>query len=82
MSEQENRDTLERYHQEYLKRQNIHAVDDLMRDDYVEEYPQSGERIRSKDSARTMYESYPGLRWPPHERLRDSRIRGRQDQEG
>jgi len=29
-------------------------------DDYVEEYPQSGERIRGKQTARTVNENYPG----------------------
>jgi hypothetical protein len=53
IGEQDNRDTLER--------QNIAAIDDLMHDDYVEEYPQSGERIRGKESARTVYENYPGI---------------------
>jgi len=61
VSEQENRDTLERYRQEFFERQNIDAIDDLMHEDYVEEYPQSGERIRGKDNARTMYESYPSI---------------------
>ena len=53
MSEQQNRDILES--------QNIDAIDDLIHDDYVEEYPQSGERIRGKDNARTVYENYPGI---------------------
>ena len=61
MSEQENRDTLERYRQAFFERQDIDAIDNLMHDDYVEEYPQSGERIRGKDNVRTMYESYPSL---------------------
>jgi len=61
MSELENRDILERYRQEFFERQNIDAIDDLMHDDYVEEYPQSGERIRGKDNARTVYENYPGI---------------------
>ena len=61
MSEQDNRDTLERYRQEFFERQNIDAIDDLVHDEYVEEYPQSGERIRGKQNARTIYESYPGL---------------------
>ena len=39
MSEQENRDILERYGQEFFERQNIDAIDDLMHDAYVEEYP-------------------------------------------
>jgi ketosteroid isomerase-like protein len=61
MSEQENRDTLERYRQEFFERQDIDAIADLMHDDYVEEYPQSGERIRGKDNARTVYENYPSI---------------------
>ena len=61
MSEQQNRDTLERYRQAFFERQDIDAIDDLMHDDYVEEIPQSGERIRGKDNARTVYENYPGL---------------------
>jgi len=61
VSEQENRDTLERYRQEFFERQDIDAIADLMHDDYVEEYPQSGEKIRGKDNVRTVYENYPGL---------------------
>ena len=45
----------------FFERQYIDAIDDLMHDDYVEEYPQSGERIRGKDNARTIYENYPGI---------------------
>ena len=40
MSEQENRDTLERYRQEFFERQDIDAIADLMHDDYVEDYPE------------------------------------------
>ena len=54
MSEQDNRGTLERYGQEFFERQNIDAIDDLMHDDYVEEYPQSGERIRTKTRGPSM----------------------------
>jgi ketosteroid isomerase-like protein len=61
MSEQENRDTLERYRQEFFERKDIDAIADLVHDDYVEEYPQSGERIRGKDNARTVYENYPSI---------------------
>jgi ketosteroid isomerase-like protein len=61
VSEQENRDTLERYRQAWFERQDIDAIADLMHDAYVEEYPQSGERIRGKDNVRTVYENYPGL---------------------
>ena len=61
MSKQENRDILERYRQGFFERQNIDAIDDLMHDDYVEEYPQSGERIRGNDNARMFYENYLGI---------------------
>jgi ketosteroid isomerase-like protein len=44
MSEQENRDTLERYLQALVRR-DLDSMADLVHDDYVEEYPQSGERI-------------------------------------
>jgi ketosteroid isomerase-like protein len=53
--------TLERYRQAFFERQDIDAIADLMHDDYVEEYPQSGEKIRGKDNVRTVYENYPGL---------------------
>ena len=45
MSEQENRNTLERFFQAFA-RHDLDIIDDLVHDDYVEEYPQSGERIR------------------------------------
>jgi hypothetical protein len=60
VSEQQNRDALERYI-EAFERQDISATADLMHDDYVEEYPQSGERIRGKQNARSILENYPGL---------------------
>ncbi len=47
MSEQENRITLERLVQAFQER-DMDAVADLVHDDVVEEYPQSGERIRGK----------------------------------
>jgi len=55
-SEQENRDTLERYRQEFFERQNIDAIDDLMHDDYVEEYPSGARGF----AARTMHD--PSMR--------------------
>jgi hypothetical protein len=61
MSEQENRDALERYRQAWFEHQDIEAAADLLHDDYVEEYPQSGERIRGKGNARGVYENYPGI---------------------
>jgi hypothetical protein len=34
---------------------------ELMHDDYLEEYPQSGERIRGKHNARGVHENYPSM---------------------
>jgi ketosteroid isomerase-like protein len=59
MSERESRDTLERLFQAF-GRQDLDAIDDLLHDDYVEEYPQSGERIRGKHNSRVVGENYPG----------------------
>jgi ketosteroid isomerase-like protein len=45
VSEQQNRDALERYI-EAIGRQDADVMAELVHEDYVEEYPQSGERIR------------------------------------
>ena len=60
MSEQQNRDALERRLEAY-ERHEIDPFFELLDDDYVEEYPQSGERIRGKDNRRKIAENYPGL---------------------
>ena len=60
MSEQQNRDALERRLEAYERRE-IDPFFELLDDDYVEEYPQSGERIRGKDNRRKIAENYPGL---------------------
>ena len=59
MPEQQNRDALER-RCEAFERHDIDAFIDLLDDNYVEEYPQSGERIRGKDNRRKIPENYPG----------------------
>ena len=59
MSEQVNRNTLERYFQAF-ERHDLDTIDALLHDDYVEEYPQSGESIRGKHNARMDAENYPG----------------------
>jgi hypothetical protein len=59
MSEQENRDTLERYFRAF-GRHDLDAIEHLLHEDYVEEYPQSGERIRGKHNVRMVAENYPG----------------------
>jgi hypothetical protein len=61
MSAQVNRDTLERYRQVWFENQDMDAAADLLHDDYLEEYHQSGERIRGKDNARSVYENYPAI---------------------
>ena len=61
MSEQQNRDTLERFRREVMGGQDIDAMAELMHDDYIEEYPQSGERIRGRQNARSVYENYPSM---------------------
>jgi ketosteroid isomerase-like protein len=60
VSEQQTRDTLERF-LEAFSRRDLDAMVELIHDDVVEEYPQSGERIRGKDNVRTIYENYPHL---------------------
>jgi ketosteroid isomerase-like protein len=65
VSEQQNRDAIERFF-EAFERGDIDVLDDIVHDDYVEEYPQSGERIRGKHNLRAVNENYPGL--PTHDR--------------
>jgi hypothetical protein len=59
MSEEGYRNTLERYVQA-LARQDLDAIEDHLHDDYVEEYPQSSERIRGKHNWRSILQNYPG----------------------
>jgi hypothetical protein len=60
VSEQQNRETLERYF-ETFERQEPVAFVEFLHDDYIEEFPQSGERIHGKDNRRKIAENYPGL---------------------
>lgn len=59
MSEQENRETIERYIQAFEHR-DLDTIPGLMHDDYVEAFPQSAERIRGRQNARSVLENYPG----------------------
>ena len=59
MSEQENRDVIERFEVAFEKR-DPDAIAELMHDDYVREFPQSGEKIRGKQDARSVLENFPG----------------------
>ena len=58
MSEQEIQETIERYFQAF-ERRDLDASAGLMHDDYIEEFPQSGERIRGKQNARSILEGFP-----------------------
>jgi SnoaL-like domain len=60
VSEQQNREALERYI-EAIGRQDPDVMAELVHEDYVEEYPQSGERIRGKQNALSILENYPSL---------------------
>jgi len=60
VSEQQNRDALERFLQVF-ERGDLDAAADFLHDDYVEEYPQSGERIRGKENWLSIVKTYPGL---------------------
>ena len=59
MSEEGNRNTLQRYVQ-VLARQDLDTIEDHLHDDYVEEYPQSSERISGKHNWRSILQNYPG----------------------
>src|SRR5215208_1544935 len=60
VSEQQNRDAIERFF-EAFERGDVDVLDDIVHDDYVEEYPQSGARIRGKHNLRAVNENYPGM---------------------
>jgi ketosteroid isomerase-like protein len=55
----DNRKTVEQFI-EAMAANDIEAQERLLSDDFVEEYPQSGERIRGKDNRRGIIENYPG----------------------
>jgi hypothetical protein len=60
MSEQQNRDTLERYVQALIQH-DMDTPEEYLHDDYVEEFSQSGEWIRGKQNYRSIAQNYPGL---------------------
>jgi len=55
----DNRTTVEQFVQAMMKN-DVEAQERLLSDDFVEEYPQSGERIRGKANRRGIIENYPG----------------------
>ena len=58
ISEQANRKTLERLVQAFQQR-DVDALAELVHDDIVEEYPQSGERVRGKQNYLRLFENFP-----------------------
>src|SRR2546428_257357 len=54
----DNRTTVEKFLRA-MAANDIEAQERLLSDDFVEEYPQSGERIRGKDNRRAIIENYP-----------------------
>jgi limonene-1,2-epoxide hydrolase len=60
MSEHENRAAVERYW-DALSKQDFEAAAAELHDDFVETYPQSGERIRGTDNWMGLVSNYPGF---------------------
>ena len=55
----DNRTTVEQF-LKAMAANDIEAQERLLSDDFVEEYPQSGEVIRGKENRRAIMENYPG----------------------
>ncbi len=60
MSEQQNRETLERLLRAFVQ-QNFDDLEDLLHEDVVEQYPQSGERIRGLQNYQSYVENVPRM---------------------
>lgn len=58
MSEESHRAIVERYASALVA--DLDTLEQLQHPDFVEEYPQSGERIRGRENFRKVYENYPG----------------------
>ena len=59
MAELTNRDVVERF-REAMNASDFDRADQYLADDLVEDYPQSGERIRGRANRRAVVEHYPG----------------------
>ena len=60
MSEEKNRQILDEYVRA-IQNEDLDTIYGFIDDNYIEEYPQSGERIRGKENFRKMYDNFPGL---------------------
>lgn len=59
MSELNTRETVDRY-LDGMQRSDPDAISAVLHEEYVEDYPQSGERIRGAANLRGIIEHYPG----------------------
>lgn len=57
MGEQSNRQVVERYVNALVD--DLDTLEDLQHPDFIEEFPQSGERIRGRENFRKIHENYP-----------------------
>jgi hypothetical protein len=75
-----NRRTIERYRDAVERgemQELTELVDELAADDFVDEWPQSGERIRGRENMRRLNESYEGATGTsPKMKLREIRSEG------
>lgn len=76
MGEQENRHTIELWAKTLESgdmEQMLSAFSNYVTDDFVQEWPQSGERIRGKENAMAINKNYPGM---PKMELGEIRVSG------
>jgi ketosteroid isomerase-like protein len=60
MGAEENRHAIERLWQ-LMEKQDWKAAGELLHDDFVQEWPQSGERIRGRDNSMAINQNSPGF---------------------
>jgi ketosteroid isomerase-like protein len=60
MGAEENRQTIERLWQ-LMEKQDWSGAGELLHDDFVQEWPQSGERIRGRENSMAINQNYPGF---------------------
>jgi ketosteroid isomerase-like protein len=60
MGERENQGLVERLWKA-AEDKDLDAAYELLHEDYVQEWPQSGERIRGRDNAMAINRNYPGM---------------------
>jgi ketosteroid isomerase-like protein len=60
MADQENRQTVERFYG-LIGNQDWDSIREFLHEGFIQEWPQSGERIRGADNALGLNQNYPGL---------------------